>query len=170
MGGDPIAIKNGDSLTYPSRLAGCNPINSDWKATLQYLNLSCFTPPTAPSSMAAQCATNSYPGAASAAPSGRVYCANLFGNAGRNELIGPRIVNLDFSVFKNNYIPRISESFNVQFRAEMFNVLNHANFQSPLCGSCQTLFNPDGSPSGGGFLNATSTEARQIQLSLKVIW
>ena len=93
--------------------------------------------------------TKSLPvGAASAAPSGRVYCANLFGNAGRNQLIGPRIVNLDFSVFKNNYIPRISESFNVQFRAEMFNVLNHANFQSPLCGSCQTLFNPDGSPSG----------------------
>ena len=170
MGGDPIAIKNGDSLTYPSRLPGCNPINPNWKATLQYVNVNCFTPPVAPNSMAAQCATNSYPGAASAARSGTVYCANLFGNAGRNQLIGPRIVNLDFSVFKNNYIPRISESFNVQFRAEMFNVLNHANFQSPICGSCQTLFNPDGSPSGGGFLNATSTEARQIQLSLKVIW
>jgi len=169
MDGDPIAIKNGDSLTYPSRLPGCNPINSNWKATLQYLNLSCFSPPFAPASMAAQCATNSYPAAASPAPSGTVYCANLFGNNGRNQLIGPKIVNLDFSVFKNNYIPRISESFNIQFRAEMFNVLNHTNFQSPLCGSCQTIFTVTGAPEGGN-LNATSTEARQIQLSLKVIW
>jgi carboxypeptidase family protein len=170
MNGDPIRIKNGDSLTYPSRLAGCSAINSNWKATLQYVNVACFTPPVAPASMAAQCDTAFYSGVAKPAPSGMVYCANLFGNAGRNQLIGPRIVNLDFSVFKNNYIRRISESFNVQFRAEMFNVLNHTNFQSPLCGSCQTLFNEDGSPAGGGFLNSTSTEARQIQLSLKVIW
>jgi hypothetical protein len=170
MGGDPIQIKNGDSVDYPSRLSGCNPINSNWKSNgLQYVNVACFTPPVAPASMAAQCDQLFFSGVPSP-PSGMVYCANLFGNAGRNRLIGPRIVNLDFSVFKNNYIPRISESFNVQFRAEMFNVLNHTNFQSPLCGSCQTLFKKDGSPSGGGFLNTTSTEARQIQLSLKVIW
>ena len=170
MNGDPIRIKNGDSLTYPSRLAGCNPINPNWKATLQYVNVDCFTPPVAPVSMAGQCDTAFYSGVTKAAPSGFVYCANLFGNAGRNQLIGPRIVNLDCSVFKNNYFPRISESFNLQFRAEAFNVLNHANFQSPLCGSCQTLFNENGSPAGGGFLNTTSTEARQIQLSLKAIW
>jgi hypothetical protein len=170
MDGDPIRIKNGDSLTYPSRLAGCNPINSNWKSNgLQYVNLSCFTPPVAPASMAAQCDTAFYSAVTKPAPSGMVYCANLFGNAGRNQLIGPKIVNLDFSVFKNNYIPRISESFNVQFRAEMFNVLNHANFQSPLCGSCQTIFTENGAPEGG-FLNTTSTEARQMQLSLKVIW
>jgi hypothetical protein len=169
MDGDPIRIKNGDSLTFPSRLPGCNPINPNWKATLQYVNLSCFTPPVAPASMAAQCDTTFYSAVTKPAPSGMVYCANLFGNAGRNQLVGPRIVNLDFSVFKNNYIRRISESFNVQFRAEMFNVLNHANFQSPLCGSCQTIFTERGAPEGGG-LNATSTEARQIQLSLKAIW
>ena len=167
--GDPIRIKNGDSLTFPSRLPGCNPINSNWKATLQYVNVACFTPPIAPASMAAQCDTAFYSAVTKPAPSGMVYCANLFGNAGRNQLIGPKIVNLDFSVFKNNYIPRISESFNVQFRAEMFNVLNHTNFQSPLCGSCQTIFTETGAPEGG-FLNTTSTEARQIQLSLKVIW
>jgi hypothetical protein len=119
--------------------------------------------------MAAQCDQVFFSAVTKAAPSGTVYCANLFGNAGRNRLIGPKLVDLDFSVFKNNYIPRISESFNVQFRAEMFNVLNHTNFQPPLCGSCQTIFTETGAPEGGN-LNATSTEARQIQLSLKVIW
>ena len=58
-------------------------------------------------------------------------CANLHGNLGRNTLIGPGVSKLDFSVFKNNPVKRISESFNVQFRAEVFNVLNHTNFSSP---------------------------------------
>jgi len=35
-------------------------------------------------------------------------------------------------VYKNNYVKRISESFNVQFRAEVFNILNHANFAVPI--------------------------------------
>jgi hypothetical protein len=122
--------------------------------------------------MAAQCDQAFYSGA-KPAPTGFVYCANLFGDAGRNRLIGPKLVDLDFSVFKNNHIPRISESFNVQFRAEMFNVLNHTNFRPPLCGSCQTIFTGTGALSGGGGIldhRSTATEARQIQLSLKVIW
>jgi hypothetical protein len=174
MDGDPIRINNGDSIDYPSRLTGCSPINSNWKSNgLQYINFGCFTPPVAPASMAAQCDQVFFSGVTKPAPSGTVYCANLFGNSGRNQLIGPKMVDLDFSVFKNNYIPRISESFNVQFRAEMFNVLNHTNFQPPLCGACQTIFNEDGSLTGSnkaGKLISTSTEARQIQLSLKVIW
>jgi hypothetical protein len=174
MDGDPIRINNGDSIDYPSRLPGCNPINSNWKSNgLQYVNVACFTPPVAPASMAAQCDQLFFTGAPPSPPSGTVYCANLFGNAGRNRLIGPKLVDLDFSVFKNNHIPRISESFNVQFRAEMFNVLNHTNFQPPLCGSCQTIFTETGALSpGGGILDhrSTATEARQIQLSLKVIW
>ena len=124
LGGDPIGIKNGDSATYPDRISGCNPINSNWRTTLQYVNLSCFAAPYAPASMASQCATNSYPGASLAQlPSGMIYCQNLFGNSGRNSLVGPGLTNLDFMVFKNNYVRRISESFNVQFRAEFFNIL-----------------------------------------------
>src|SRR5206468_6369508 len=47
--------------------------------------------------------------------------AQLRGDAGRNILIGPGLSNLDFSVFKNNRISRISEAFNIQFRVEAFN-------------------------------------------------
>jgi hypothetical protein len=168
MGGDPIGIKNGDSIDQLNRLSGCNTINSNWRTNLQYVNLSCFTPPAAQASMAAQCATNSFLGAATT-PGGQIYCANLFGNAGRNTLVGPGLVNFDFSVFKNNKISRFSESFNVQFCAEMFNGFNHANFQAPIDNS--TLFNSDGSVAGGaGTLGKTTTDSREIQLSLKVIW
>src|SRR5207253_7262441 len=59
------------------------------------------------------------------------FCPNIRGNLGRNSIIGPGLFNVDFSVLKNNYIPRISETFNVQFRAEMFNVLNRTNFAPP---------------------------------------
>jgi hypothetical protein len=44
------------------------------------------------------------------------------GNLGRDVAIGPGLFNANFSVFKNNYVKRISEAFNIQFRAELFNV------------------------------------------------
>jgi hypothetical protein len=52
-----------------------------------------------------------------------------FGNLGRNSLIGPGYGDLDFSVFKKI---AITERVNVQLRAEIFNLLNHPNFSSPL--------------------------------------
>jgi len=95
-------------------------------------------------------------------------CSNLFGNAGRNTVIGPGLVNFDFSLFKNTYIRRISENFNLQFRAEFFNILNRANFETPV--DDNVLFNPDGTPAGSGVLDAVAGDARQIQFGLKLIW
>jgi len=96
-------------------------------------------------------------------------CANLLGNVGRNSVIGPGLATFDFSLFKNNYIKRISESFNVQFRAEFFNLLNRPNFAAPINNS--TFFDSNGNPVGGaGAVDHTSTTAREIQLALKVIW
>jgi hypothetical protein len=100
-----------------------------------------------------------------------IYCQNLFGNNGRNSLVGPGLTNLDFMVFKNNYIHRISESFNVQFRAEIFNILNHPNYLPPI--DNETIFSSSGALASGnpGKLDTTGGfESRQIQLSLKMIW
>lgn len=92
---------------------------------------------------------------------------NLFGNNGRNTVTGPGLINVDFSVFKNNYIETSAGTINVQLRGEFFNVINHTNFQSPIANSA--LFNQDGSPvSGAGAINSTSTTNRQIQIGLKV--
>ena len=52
-----------------------------------------------------------------------------FGSLGRNALIGPGYQNLDFSVFKTT---KITENIKLQLRAEVFNILNHPNFASPL--------------------------------------
>jgi hypothetical protein len=84
-------------------------------------------------------------------------------------VIGPGLVNFDFSLFKNNYIRKISESFNVQFRAEFFNVFNKANFAVPTDNS--HFFDQNGNAVGGaGSIDQTSTPAREIQFGIKVIW
>jgi hypothetical protein len=167
MGGDPLPQKSSDPFNIPSRIVGCNRIAPNCRTTLQYVNLNCFTPPTAPAALAAQCAT--FSGTPNPPPGGQVYCANLYGNSGRNGMYGPGLFDMDFSVFKNTYIPKVSETFNVQFRAEFFNVLNHANFQSPL--DNEALFTGSGAPAGGaGTLDTVTTDPREIQLSLKLIW
>ena len=53
----------------------------------------------------------------------------VFGNEGRNAVVGPGYVNWDFSAFKNI---RLTESKQLQFRGELFNILNHTNFRLPV--------------------------------------
>ena len=163
MGGDALGQNSTDPFAFASRVSGpgCeNPVNPG--NVNNYIKLNCFSPPVAPASFAAVC----QPAASATIPN---TCMNLFGNAGRNTVVGPGLFNVDFSTFKNNYIPRISEAFNIQFRAEFFNIMNRANFQSPL--KHNVLFNQDGSPaSGAGVIDSTSTPSRQIQFGLKVIF
>jgi Carboxypeptidase regulatory-like domain/TonB-dependent Receptor Plug Domain/TonB dependent receptor len=166
IAGDPLGQNSTDPKAFASRLSGpgcdhpVNPGNID-----SYIKLECFSPPVVPASFAGVCQP-ALDGNGTPVPN---TCMNLFGNAGRNTVVGPGLINFDFSVFKNNYIKRVSESFNVQFRAEFFNVLNHPNFQAPV--DSRILFNQDGSPvSGAGRIDSTSTPPRQIQLGLKIIW
>jgi hypothetical protein len=51
-----------------------------------------------------------------------------FGNAGRNIINGPGLVNLDTAVVR---LFRITERVGLQFRAQAYNTLNHANFNYP---------------------------------------
>jgi hypothetical protein len=163
IGGDSLGQNSTGPVNYPDRVAspGCddpvNPGNPN-----NYLKLNCFTPPIAPPAFAALC----QPAAASVAAAIPNTCMNLFGNNGRNSIYGPGVADWDFSVMKDTHI---SESLNVQFRAEFFNILNHANFQSPLDNS--TVLNQDGTATpGAGVIDATTTTSRQIQLGLKLIW
>jgi outer membrane receptor protein involved in Fe transport len=177
-GNDPLGTGfNGDfSQDFASLIPGCDPIHGG----LNYLNTNCFTPPTAPASLPAAtaanpygCAPTSYPNSPVTAPSGTQFCSNVLGNTHRNQFYGPGQTTVDFSVFKNMSIPRISEAFRVQFRAEFFNVLNHTNFLSPgflnTFGQNNSVYDFNGS-SLPTALNQTSTSSRQIQLGLKLIF
>lgn len=163
MAGDPLGQGNATPVDYPDllQIPGCsNPTNPG--NVNNYLKLNCFSPPVAPASFAALC----QPAAASVAAVIPNTCMNLFGNVGRNRIYGPGLFNVDFSLFKNF---KFSERFGAQFRAEAFNILNHANFGAPI--DNQTLFTATGTAVGGaGALDTTVTTSRQIQLGLKVIW
>jgi hypothetical protein len=176
IGGDPMGLGNAgaDQFGIPDRVPGCDPVNHNYVSGTSpiYINANCYVPPTAPASFASQCAD--FPGAAAPPPAGRVYCANLLGDAGRNSITGPHLANVDFSLMKNTTIKRISENFTVQFRAEIFNIFNHSNFLPPEpvnnSAGAQVL-NQDGSVTAGtGGIDALATQPRDVQFALKVIW
>ena len=54
-----------------------------------------------------------------------------YGNSGRDVVLGPKYVDLDMGLMRN--IP-IRESMHMEFRAEAFNILNHANFATMSSG------------------------------------
>jgi hypothetical protein len=149
----------------PNLNAGCSPqnlVNPNYRHSLFYINASCLglVPITATNASVCDNTRSGLPS---------TVCPNIRGNLGRDTIIGPGLFDMDFSVFKNNYVRKISETFNVQFRAEMFNVLNHANFapSSNLNPFVNTKAKPDGT---FGQLTSTQTPERQIQLALKMIW
>ncbi|HLH52582.1 MAG TPA: hypothetical protein VKY92_03110, partial [Verrucomicrobiae bacterium] len=77
-----------------------------------------------------------------------------FGNEETGAIVGPGLVDFDFSLMKNF---RLHEQHSLQFRAELFNSFNHPNFLNPV-----TIFN---SPAFGTITGALS--GREIQFGLR---
>jgi hypothetical protein len=192
-GSDPSNTNSGDDWAFPNRLGGpgCSTLTNPGHPG-NYIKTQCFGVPTAPTPefWSQNCNPNpnnlvrpdgsqitiTHPENPSLDYPTLTYlpaypCFNLRGNAGRNIIKGPGLTSLDFSVFKNNRIPSISENFNVQFRAEIFNILNHANFAPPTTPDSTDLFDGAGAPlSTAGVLSRTTSTAREIQFAIKVIW
>ena len=93
----------------------------------------------------------------------------FFGNVGRDTYIGPGLGTWDFSVLKDT---RIHERLSVQFRAEIFNILDRANFNTPnlIVFTPPTATNLTGLSGTAGAISSTSTTARQVQFGLKLLW
>jgi len=87
----------------------------------------------------------------------------FYGDLGRDTLIGPGLATWDFSVLKDT---SIHERLRLQFRAEIFNLLNRANFNTPNL----IVFTPSGVSGTAGAITSTSTTSLQIQFGLKMIW
>jgi hypothetical protein len=66
-------------------------------------------------------------------------------------------------------MPFISEAARLQFRAEMFNLLDRANFEPPLPNNAR--YNVEGARlETAGVITSTATKSRQIQLALRLSW
>jgi hypothetical protein len=110
-------------------------------------------------------------------PAGFVEAApGKLGNAGRNAFIGPGFYSIDLSIARSFPLPFLGESVRLRFRADAFNLLNHANLGNP-----DSLFTDPPSPTFGiaafgrqgrqsGFpaVSPLNESARQVQLSVKI--
>ena len=83
--------------------------------------------------------------------------AGQFGTAGRNIAIGPSYMDWDFGVLKNI---KVTESTAFQFRAELFNILNHPNFRLPDSDISSPTFNQI----------LAARDPRQVQFALKFLF
>jgi Carboxypeptidase regulatory-like domain len=163
-GFDQAGLFNNVASTRPDVTPGCNPYVRTRSANPQsgivepqWINGACFT----------------------------LEPVGTLGNAGRNTLVGPRNINLDFALLKNT---RITERLQAQFRAEFFNIANRTDFGPPNASiysfACSPAVLPPflcaaatGGGDGGfinsnyGFIAATIPNSqREIQFAVKLIF
>lgn len=156
--GAPFTVLNGDdpagALNGIDGLVG-NAIRPNLASNMNLSGMSipeiraaCGTPVTSPAS-----AVNLCPALFS-----RITAAQRVGNAGRNILRAQRLRLVDFGVIKNT---QISERVRLQFRADMFNVLNERNFGVP-----------EGRINAPNFLNqwATNGGNRRVILGARIVF
>ncbi len=89
--------------------------------------------------------------------------SGFYGNLGRDSLTGPGLAEWDFSILKDT---AVHEDLDLQFRAEFFNILNRANFNTPNL----IVFTPSGVSPTAGVITSTATTSRQVQFALKLLW
>ncbi|MCU1340671.1 MAG: hypothetical protein JWN92_94 [Candidatus Acidoferrum typicum] len=179
---DTLGMLNGGPYDIPDYVPGCQLTNpsSGRHGALQYINPACFTIPVAPNAAyynapaplgCDQAATAAY---LAVNPAGSpLSCFNLMGHLGRNTVIGPGLINTDMSLTKDTRIRKLGENFNVQFRAEFFNIMNRTNFAPPTASNPQSLSSLDSNgltSSGFGVLSRTQVPMREIQFALKLAW
>jgi Carboxypeptidase regulatory-like domain len=147
-GFDQAGLDNNVASTRPDVVPGCNPyvrkkvLGPTGIIEPQWINSSCFT----------------------------LEPAGTLGNAGRNTLLGPRFINLDFALLKNT---PITERLNAQFRAEFFNLPNRTDFLAPNA----SLWSAAGGADTGvptptyGYIAATAPNSqREIQFAIKLLF
>ncbi|HVB85093.1 MAG TPA: TonB-dependent receptor [Candidatus Dormibacteraeota bacterium] len=141
-----VSNTGGITSDRPNFVAGCQTYAGKGQLSgpfVQWFNPSCYTPQ----------------------PFGTL------GNVGRNSLIGPGLLDLDFSIIKET---RVNERLNAEFRAEFFNILNHTNLGQPAgavfagaggAGAANSFI-----AGNAGLISTASTTSRQIQFAVKLIF
>ena len=125
------SVQNSDTTCYPDSL-GINPnLPRDQQDARHFFNTAAFV--------------DRVPGA-----------GFRYGTSGRNTIIGPGIIDWDFSATKRF---RIAEHRNVEFRAEFFNIPNHPIFGQPGVSPGTASY---------GVIGGTKVDSRQLQFGLKL--
>jgi hypothetical protein len=100
--------------------------------------------------------------------------AGFLGTASRNMLQAPGQATVDFSITKEFPLSALGEDGRLEFRTEVFNLLNRTNYAWPIAG--QAVYTGDETRSSttplatAGSIEKTLTDARQLQFALKLIF
>ena len=161
-GFDQAGLFNNVASTRPDVASGCDPYVKQRVTNLvsgivepEWINRSCYT----------------------------LEPVGTLGDAGRNTLVGPRNINLDFALLKNT---KITERLQAQFRAEFFNIANRTDFVGPnaslYSGACGVgapgCVPATGAGDGGSTLGSTygfiagtvPNSQREIQFAVKFLF
>jgi hypothetical protein len=93
----------------------------------------------------------------------------MVGNTGRNEFRGPGLFNVDLSIGRGFRLLKLGESGRLLVRADMFNVLNHANLiYCAACGFGEAIYGRAETNSGFPLLLPLAETSRQIQLLVRL--
>ena len=91
--------------------------------------------------------------------------AGAFGDLGRDTVIGPGMADVDCGFLKSL---RFAEGYAVQFRFELFNILNHTNFNVPVYPNRNVFLDANGTVNPlAGQITQTASSSRQLQFALK---
>lgn len=169
MSGEPFAVRSGSFTANGNHESRASVVDPNIRASLQYLPGQTFAGPVlfAPVNGGVRCGVD---------PT-LAFCIPPPGQngAGRNIFLAPRYWNLDLGFIKTF---QITERWKLQFRTEMFNALNHANFDNPRDASvgspsirssvfaqtcCATV-----APPSTQTIVQTGESARVIQFALKL--
>jgi hypothetical protein len=174
LNSDPLGQNNAEPMDIPDLAPGCTPKNAVQPGNLQYLRPSCFIYPVAPSQAFWNANCNQTPNldgmTIAQAGLNPLTCTNLMGHLARNAIIGPGLFDIDMSIIKDTHISKFGENFDIQFRAEFFNILNHTNYQAPTDQLVTFDPLPQDTPNFGVIDQNTQVPMRQIQFALKVVF
>ncbi|HEY4047928.1 MAG TPA: TonB-dependent receptor [Acidobacteriaceae bacterium] len=156
VSGDALGLSSNNPLSFPDRIKGpgCsgNPTNINDKAN--FIKVQCFAFPQP-----------------IVLPDGSAHppYEPRNGNLQRNSIIGPTLTTVDMSLVKSTSVESISQTARVEFRTEVFNLLNHPNFAVPSRTN-SAIFNASGQSLTPNVLTTNSTNNRQLQFGLKLIF
>ena len=94
--------------------------------------------------------------------------AGTFGNAGRNDLIGPDLKTVDASFSRQFSWPQLGSQARVELRLEVFNLFNRANFGPPSLVAFSGTADNEAPLASFGQIRTTVTSSRQTQLGVRI--
>lgn len=92
--------------------------------------------------------------------------AGAFGDLGRDTVRGPGLANLDAGLFRT---VRFGERWDGQFRFDVFNIFNHANFAVPAFPDREVFLDANGTVNPqAGEITQTVDSSRELQLAVRL--